>query len=93
MVLNYADLLYGEDDCDKGKTLADIFMDNNPNWQDNWFSPNTTQYENYYRTIRDDLGVSDERGVRAIGDYFLAPYLAPDWSADPMPDLSEPEGQ
>ena len=91
VVLNYADLPKDEDDCDKGKTLADTFMDNNPNWQDNWFSPNTDEYINYYRTIGDALGISDERGVRAIGDYFLAPYLAPDWSTDPMPDLSEPE--
>ena len=90
---NYADLLYDEDNCDKGNSLADTFMDNNPNWQDNWFSPNTPQYENYYRTIGDALGISDERDARAIGDYFLAPYLAPDRSTDLMPDLSEPEDQ
>ena len=90
---NYAELLKDEDDCDKVKTLADTFRDNNLNWQANWLAPNTPQYENYYRTIGDELGISDERDARAIGDYFLAPYLAPDRSTDLMPDLSEPEDQ
>ena len=90
---NYGDLLEDEDDCDKGKTLADTFINSNLDWQDNWLAPNTEEYINYYRTIGNELGISDERDARAIGDYFLVPYLTPDRFTDPMPDLSEPEDQ
>ena len=88
---NYGELLKDEDDCDKGKTLADTFRNSNLDWQDNWLATNTPQYENYYRTIGDELGISDERDARAIGDYFLTPYLSSDRSTDPMPGLPEPE--